>query len=233
MKTTPSTRRPAQFKMAVPALRMRKGKTVQSVNSESKLDLIPESRPESRREEVRKRRRAQSAEEFARTPLAVISDLVEPAVIPQPVERQYATVLPAVRPRVLPDPHRALARVRTVRGQRVLLERDLASALGTLSGRLADLALRHADWFPASARFALSPSECAEQGLWYTRKEVSDGLQGLNTTDLSAIPAVVYTADGLVAAAHWLANEANRAGDPYSESEDLLQRFRLAWSALA
>jgi hypothetical protein len=135
-----------------------------------------------------------------------------------------------------------------VRGQRVLLERDLASALGTLSGRLADLALRHADWFPETARFSLSAAEAVQQGLWYTRgdgthagvqpmlsgpgHQRADGSAVLDQAAFPSLPPVVYTADGLIAAAHWLSTEAARAGDPYAECADLSARFRLAWAAL-
>ncbi|MBI1193156.1 MAG: hypothetical protein GC205_08275 [Bacteroidetes bacterium] len=172
---------------------------------------------------------------------------VRPAVEPAR-QRPPQAAVPLRRRVDAPDPHRALARVRTVRGQRVLLERDLASALGTLPGRLADLALRHADWFPETARFALSASEAVQQGLWYTR---SDGSQTdvrkplsraghsrnadcavLNQAAFPPLAPVVYAMDGLIAAAHWLSTEAARAGDPYAECADLSARFRLAWAAL-
>lgn len=123
---------------------------------------------------------------------------------PEPVQRQEAA-----------DPHRAVARTRRLRGEAVLLERDLASALGTLPGRLADLAWRHAEWFPEGARFALSAQECAEQGL-----------------STIGEPPVAYSAQGLVAAAHWLCNEARRQADAYAETEDLERRFQIAWMAL-
>jgi hypothetical protein len=140
---------------------------------------------------------------------------------------------PTPRPRTdLPDPQWALARVRMLRGQRVLLERDLASALGTLSGRLADLALRHPEWFPVQARFALSPQECEQQGLWFTRPDLAPAGFAARWRDYPPAAPVAYTADGLVAAAHWLEAEAVRAGDPYAETTDLAARFRLAWQAL-
>jgi hypothetical protein len=113
------------------------------------------------------------------------------------------------------DPWRAVARTRRVRGRAVLLEADLAAALGTLPGRLADLAWRHPDWFGEPARFALTDAERAEQGL-----------------PAGGLPPVAYTADGLVAAAHWLANEARREADAYAEAPDLAERLRIAWSVL-
>ncbi|GEM_PF-1185433 len=179
-------------------------------------------------------------------PLTLQPQPTAPVRDPQPA--MPVRVLQPARRVDAPDPHRALARVRTVRGQRVLLERDLASALGTLPGRLADLALRHADWFPDTARFALSASEAVQQGLWYTR---SDGNHAdvhkpfsraghqrateravLDQTAFPPLPPVVYAIDGLIAAAHWLSTEAARAGDPYAECADLSARFRLAWAAL-
>ena len=149
------------------------------------------------------------------------------AAFPAAVERPLAVQHPIQRQQ--PDPIPALARVRRVRGQRVLLERDLASALGTLAGRLSDMAARHADWFPESARFALAPEECVQQGIWYTRS----GPEPLDWKAHRPLAPVVYTLEGLVAAAHWLASEAERAGDPYSECADLTRRFRTAWLALA
>lgn len=147
----------------------------------------------------------------------------------QPARRGSRT-LPAVQVSGA-DPHRALARVRILRGQRVLLERDLAFALGTLPGRLADLAQRHADWFPPSARFALSPGECEQAKLWFAQPVSGDGLSAAVRS--GAQPVIAYAADGLVSAAHWLANEAHRAADPYAECSDLPERFQLAWGALS
>jgi hypothetical protein len=129
-----------------------------------------------------------------------------------------------------------------------LLERDLASALGTLPGRLADLAMRHADWFPEAARFSLSAEEAVQQGVWYTHHQEQGAAAGagrsraigqrgearplVDWTAFPPLPPVVYTAEGLIAAAHWLSAEASRAGDPYAECADLSARFRLAWAAL-
>jgi len=200
---------------------------------------------------------AASAHQPAHQPIHLPLPQPAPRTMSQPVPQAETQVVPQAAPqaKVQPprridaaDPQRALARVRTVRGQRVLLERDLASALGTLPGRLADLAMRHADWFPEAARFSLHAEEAVQQGLWYTHhqeqrvaagagQQRAGGRRGeaqplVDWTALPPLPPVVYTADGLIAAAHWLSAEASRAGDPYAECADLSARFRLTWAAL-
>lgn len=126
-------------------------------------------------------------------------------------------------------------RSRFLRGKRVLLESDLAAALGVTEARLRDVATRHPDWFSENARFTLSVEECRQLDLWWMRHgrnpwKLDDNLpirEGLRPQTPSA-----YSADGVVAAAHWIATEASWLMDSMCAPEDLHERFQIVWKAL-
>ena len=126
-------------------------------------------------------------------------------------------------------------RSRFLRGKRVLLESDLAAALGVTEARLRDIAMRHQDWFGENARFTLSVEECRQLDLWWMRHAHNPWKLDENLPireELRSQTPSAYSADGVVAAAHWIATEASWLTDSMHAPEDLHERFQVVWKAL-
>ncbi|MFT7588222.1 MAG: hypothetical protein ACI959_000429 [Limisphaerales bacterium] len=125
-------------------------------------------------------------------------------------------------------------RVHTLNGKKVILEADLAFALGTFAGHLNNIAVRKADWFPKQVRFTISAEQASTIGLWWTKAEIDfeTGKAEILQKEYAPVLPAVYTLDGVIAMTHWLAAYAAEPTDAQPVVIDLLDRFKKVRKAL-